>query len=85
MSVLYVQYSTFHIEKKHGFCNQTIGLFVSDKIKSFFLTCFIGTPFVVALLKIIKVSVLVGGGDFVDFSTLFYGGRDLHLRILFLL
>jgi len=47
-------YSTFHIEKKHGFCNQTIGLFVSDKIKSLVLTCFIGTPFVVALLKIIK-------------------------------
>lgn len=47
-------YSTFKIEKKHGFNKQTLGLFFSDKVKSLILTCIIGGPFVAALLKIIK-------------------------------
>lgn len=47
-------YSTFYIEKKHGFNKQTPSLFVTDKIKSLLLTMIIGGPFVVALLKIIK-------------------------------
>jgi STE24 endopeptidase len=48
-------YSTFCIEKRHGFNKQTYGLFFSDKIKSLFLTFAIGGPFVALLLKIIKV------------------------------
>jgi hypothetical protein len=48
-------YSTFGIEKKHGFNKQTYGLFLSDKVKSLFLTFLIGGPFVALLLKIIKV------------------------------
>uniref|UniRef100_A0A7S4USK2 Ste24 endopeptidase n=1 Tax=Ditylum brightwellii TaxID=49249 RepID=A0A7S4USK2_9STRA len=51
-------YSTFKIEKKHGFNKMTIGLFISDKIKSLLLTFIIGGPFVALLLKIIKM-----GGD----------------------
>lgn len=51
-------YSTFQIEKKHGFNKQTAGLFVTDKIKSFVLMCLIGGPFTAALLKIIKVSAV---------------------------
>jgi len=51
-------YSTFHIEKKHGFNKQTIGLFFSDKVKSTILTFVIGGPFVSLLLWIIKK-----GGD----------------------
>jgi len=47
-------YSTFNIEKKHGFNKQTLGLFFTDKVKSTVLTCLIGGPFVAALLKIIK-------------------------------
>lgn len=47
-------YSTFFIEKKHGFNKQTFGLFLSDKVKSTVLTFLIGGPFVAALLKIIK-------------------------------
>lgn len=53
-------YSTFQIEKKHGFNKQTPKLFFTDKIKSLILTCVIGGPFVAALLKIIKVSHSVG-------------------------
>lgn len=52
-------YSTFYIEKKHGFNKQTLRLFFSDKIKSTVLTFLIGGPFVAALLKIIK-----WGGDY---------------------
>ena len=49
-------YSTFQIERKHGFNKQTIGLFVSDKIKSLVLTFLIGSPFIALLLYIIKNS-----------------------------
>jgi STE24 endopeptidase len=49
-------YKTFNIEKKHGFNKQTYGLFFSDKIKSFALSCVIGGPFIALMLKIIKVS-----------------------------
>ena len=51
-------YSTFQIEKKHGFNKQTLGLFFTDKIKSLLLTFVIGGPFVALLLKIIKVSIV---------------------------
>lgn len=47
-------YSTFRIEKKHGFNKQTPSLFVTDKIKGLLLTFVIGGPFAAALLKIIK-------------------------------
>jgi STE24 endopeptidase len=50
-------YSTFNIEKKHGFNKQTYGLFFTDKIKSLVLTFLIGGPFIALLLKIIKVGL----------------------------
>lgn len=53
-------YSTFRIEKKHGFNKQTMGLFVSDKIKGLGLTAAIGGPFAALLIKIIKM----GGESF---------------------
>jgi STE24 endopeptidase len=52
-------YSTFQIERKHGFNKQTYSLFFSDKVKSLILSCVIGGPFVALLLKIIKM-----GGDY---------------------
>ena len=48
-------YSTFQIERKHGFNKQTMGLFFTDKIKSLVLTFVIGGPFLALLLHIIKV------------------------------
>lgn len=47
-------YSTFQIEKKHGFNKQTLGLFFSDKVKSLLLTFVIGGPFIALLLRIIQ-------------------------------
>jgi len=48
-------YSTFQIEKKHGFNKMTLGLFFMDKVKSTMLTFLIGGPFVALLLQIIEV------------------------------
>mmetsp|Transcript_30115 Transcript_30115/g.62645 ORF Transcript_30115/g.62645 Transcript_30115/m.62645 type:complete len:525 (+) Transcript_30115:205-1779(+) len=53
-------YSTFRIEKKHGFNKQTPQLFFTDKVKGLLLTCVFGGPFVALLLKIIKM----GGESF---------------------
>lgn len=55
MSLPFELYSTFMIEKRHGFNKQTYGLFFTDKVKGLILTCVIGGPFVALLLKIIKV------------------------------
>ena len=52
-------YSTFQIERKHGFNKQTLGLFFSDKLKTMLLTFVIGGPFVSLLLYIIKA-----GGEY---------------------
>lgn len=52
-------YSTFQIERKHGFNKMTLGLFVTDKIKGLLLSIAIGGPFVALLLKIIQM-----GGDY---------------------
>eukprot|EP00984_Skeletonema_dohrnii_P013602 scaffold5634_cov116-Skeletonema_dohrnii-CCMP3373.AAC.4 len=51
-------YSTFEIEKKHGFNKQTLGLFFTDKLKGLVLSAVFGGPFVALLLKIIFM-----GGD----------------------
>jgi STE24 endopeptidase len=42
-------YSTFEIEKKHGFNKQTLGLFFMDKLKGLVLTALFGGPFVALL------------------------------------
>jgi STE24 endopeptidase len=47
-------YSTFQIERKHGFNKQTLTLFITDKIKGLLLSAIIGTPFAYLLLYIIK-------------------------------
>lgn len=52
-------YSTFQIERKHGFNKMTLGLYAVDKIKELALTALIGGPFVSLLLYIIKA-----GGEF---------------------
>ena len=58
-SLPFEMYSTFQIERKHGFNKQTLGLFFTDKIKTLLLTAVIGGPFVSLLLYIIKM-----GGEY---------------------
>ncbi|GMH57026.1 hypothetical protein TrST_g9715 [Triparma strigata] len=47
-------YSTFFLEKKHGFNKTTPKLFVKDKIQSIILTFAIGSPVLALLLYIVK-------------------------------
>jgi len=47
-------YSTFLLEKKHGFNKTTPQLFVKDKIQSLVLTFLIGSPVLALLLYIVK-------------------------------
>jgi len=60
-------YSTFQIERKHGFNKQTLGLFFGDKVKSLVLTFVIGGPFLALLLHIIKI----GGKHFYIYVWVF--------------
>ncbi|CAL8290245.1 CAAX prenyl protease 1 homolog [Gadus morhua] len=52
-------YSTFIIEEKHGFNQQTLGFFLKDAVKKFAVTQCILLPVTSLLLHIIKI-----GGDF---------------------
>ena len=58
ISLPFEVYSTFGIEKKHGFNKTTPSLFVTDKIKEFGVTAAIGGPAAAAVLKLIR-----WGGD----------------------
>jgi len=59
LSLPFEWYSTFRIEKKHGFNKQTSKLFFTDKLKSFLLSNIIGLPVAALVLMIIK-----WGGDY---------------------
>lgn len=47
-------YSTFVIERKHGFNKQTVGLFISDTLKGFLLQGILGGPFVAAFIWVVR-------------------------------
>ncbi|KAI9506001.1 peptidase family M48-domain-containing protein [Coemansia spiralis] len=53
LSMPFTLYSTFVVEKKHGFNKQTIGLFISDTLKSFALGAAFGGPLIAAFLWIV--------------------------------
>lgn len=48
-------YSTFYIEKKHGFNNQDWYSFTQDIFKGWILSLIIGIPFVAGLIKVIEI------------------------------
>jgi len=60
-------YYTFVIEEKHGFNKQTLGLYLTDKIKGLVVGMVIGIPAVSALLYIVKW----GGGLFYLYAWAF--------------
>ncbi|KAG2460713.1 FACE1 protease, partial [Polypterus senegalus] len=60
-------YSTFVIEEKHGFNQQTLGFFLKDAIKKFMVTQCILLPVTSLLLYIIKI----GGDYFFIYAWLF--------------
>ncbi|KAJ2759759.1 zinc metalloprotease, partial [Coemansia nantahalensis] len=56
LSLPFDVYSTFVVERKHGFNKQTWGLFVSDAVKSFLLVVIFGGPLVAVFLWVIGVA-----------------------------
>ncbi|XP_064408137.1 CAAX prenyl protease 1 homolog isoform X1 [Latimeria chalumnae] len=60
-------YSTFVIEEKHGFNQQTLGFFLRDAVKKFVVTQCILLPVTALLLYIIKI----GGDYFFIYAWLF--------------
>ncbi|KAJ7989219.1 hypothetical protein DPEC_G00317230 [Dallia pectoralis] len=60
-------YSTFVIEEKHGFNQQTLGFFLTDAVKKFVVTQCILLPVTSLLLYIIKI----GGDYFFIYAWLF--------------
>lgn len=52
-------YFTFKVEQKHGFNKQTLGFFIKDKIKKFFVSQILSAPIISGLVYIIKA-----GGDY---------------------
>ena len=47
-------YHTFVIERKHNFNKMTLGLYFTDKVKTFALTAFLGSPVVALVLVFLK-------------------------------
>lgn len=60
-------YSTFFIEKRHGFNNQDAASFIQDIVKSWIISLILGLPFVFGLLKVINMC----GAHFVLIAWLF--------------
>lgn len=55
-SIPFSVYSTFVIEEKHGFNKQTFGLFLSDLVKSLFLSAVIGLPLIAGFLWVVRAT-----------------------------
>lgn len=52
-------YNTFVLEEKHGFNKQTVGFYIKDQIKSYFVSMVITVPLTCGAIYIIKA-----GGDY---------------------
>ncbi|KAJ1938496.1 zinc metalloprotease, partial [Linderina macrospora] len=56
LSLPFDLYSTFVVERKHGFNKQTVGLFVSDLVKTLLLTVVLGSPVLALFLWVIGLT-----------------------------
>ena len=72
-------YSTFVLEEKHGFNQQTAGFFVKDQIKKFILSQVITMPLIAAVIKI----VYWGGDFFFVYLWAFVVGFTLFMMIIY--
>ncbi|KAJ3229917.1 CAAX prenyl protease 1 [Chytriomyces hyalinus] len=72
-------YKQFVIEERYGFNKMSIGLYVSDKLKTFVLTSVIAAPVVAGILQIIKW----GGDNFFFYVWLFMLTFQITMILLF--
>jgi STE24 endopeptidase len=66
-SIPFSAYQTFVIEEKHGFNKTTVGTFIADILKAWFLSLAIGAPFLSAFLWIFRFA----GDHFVPYLMAF--------------
>ncbi|KAK0427765.1 hypothetical protein QR680_010415 [Steinernema hermaphroditum] len=69
-------YDTFVIEERHGFNKQTVGFFITDKIKKFAVSQLISAPILTALIWIVR-----NGGEY----FFFYAWIFVSVMILLLM
>ncbi|KAJ3061263.1 CAAX prenyl protease 1 [Podochytrium sp. JEL0797] len=79
IGIPFALYSTFVIEERWGFNKQTIGLFISDKIKEVLLVMTLTAPLTAGGIKVIQW----GGKNFVFFAGAFVLFFQLVLILLF--
>ena len=72
-------YSTFVIEQRHGFNNQTLGLFLMDLVKSTMLTIVIGFPVLSGFLWVIRAT----GEQFYFYVWLFFLAFQLIMLTIY--
>ncbi|KAJ2157074.1 zinc metalloprotease [Coemansia sp. RSA 552] len=72
-------YSTFVVERRHGFNKQTWGLFFADMVKSLALTAVLGTPVVGALLWVI----IRTGAQFYLYAWALMAGVQLLMIVIY--
>jgi len=70
-------YKTFVLEEKHGFNKQTIGLWISDYIKTTFLSALLGLPLIAAFLWIVRWA----GEAFVQYVMMLMMGIVLFMYV----
>lgn len=54
LSLPFALYSEFGIEKQFGFSNMTIGMWIADEVKGFFINLVIMTPLLLAMIGLFK-------------------------------
>ncbi|KAJ2377466.1 zinc metalloprotease [Coemansia sp. RSA 2611] len=72
-------YSTFVVEKRHGFNKQTVGLFFADLAKSLMLTMALGAPLVAGFLWVIERT----GARFYLYAWALMAGVQLLLIVIY--
>ncbi|KAJ2552153.1 zinc metalloprotease [Coemansia sp. RSA 1933] len=79
ISLPFSLYSTFVVEKRHGFNKQTIGIFVSDMLKSYALGALFGGPLVAAFLWIVTKT----GSQFYLYAWALMAGAQVLFILIF--
>ncbi|PRT57030.1 CAAX prenyl protease 1 [Wickerhamiella sorbophila] len=72
-------YNTFVLEEKFGFNKMTLGLWITDMVKTLGLSVALGGPIMAALLKIIDYF----GDVFFVYATLFVLGLNLVMMVVY--
>ncbi|KAJ2656357.1 zinc metalloprotease [Coemansia sp. RSA 1200] len=79
LSLPFSLYSTFVVEKKHGFNKSTLGIFVSDLLKSYGLGAVFGGPLIAAFLWVVNKT----GSQFYLYAWALMAGTQVLFILIF--